>query len=205
MEKVKLSVTDESLTKKDPMSLAKERKTQIQIVVGVLFFVFVLIVVGIASWFILKSNNKETATSNGTLALNPTSNTSQAGVLVKGAPSPMPKPLLPGPHIFSVSSKNAIIVVKELYISSLATKIGDPQTFRLTLKDSKGAVNSVSINLITDKKSEIHALTLKSGTGADGIWEGTWTTNDTHDYIYQAKTIIKDGSGNKFSFMPSFR
>jgi len=48
-------------------------------------------------------------------------------------------------------------------------------------------------------------LSLKSGTGSDGVWEVTWKVDDTHDFIYQAQIAIKDGSGNSFSGTPSFR
>jgi hypothetical protein len=112
--------------------------------------------------------------------------------------------LAKGPQTYTISSRN-LIGVKQFYINSLTTKIGEPVTVSLDIQDGKSTVNFVSVKLIGDKLSVSQSLTLKSGTGSDGTWEGTLITNDAHNYTYQAAVTIKDDAGNIFSFTPSFR
>lgn len=78
-------------------------------------------------------------------------------------------------------------------------------TIKLNIQDGKSAVTSVSVKLIGDKISVSQALSLKSGTGSDGTWEGKFITKDAHNYNYQAEVTIKDAVGNTFSATPTFR
>ena len=134
-----------------------------------------------------------------------TANTPTPTPTLTPTPTPTPGPLPTGPVTYSVSSGSTSIILSQIYISALDTKIGDPQTMRLTIADSKAPVNYVVVKLVTDKKSETHTLSLKSGNGSNGVWEGTWTTDTPHDYIYQAQITIKDQAGDTIQNTPSFR
>jgi len=223
MNKEVLSAIQETPQKKSLITLLKQTNPLVLISFGILCLVAVVLVVSLVSLIILNRNSHETgipvnsaqeaSIEPETSAQSSIKSKTSAGVAKIATPKPTPTltptptpfPLPKGPQIYSVSAKNAVIIVKELYISALDTKIDDSQTMRLTLQDPKGVVNSVVIKLVTDKKSETHELLLKSGTGSDGVWEATWKADDTHDFIYQAQIAIKDGSGNSFSGTPSFR
>jgi hypothetical protein len=196
-------VVNELPAKKDLKLLIGKRKSLTLVIASIFLFLVVLVTVCIASWLILNNNtNKEAATPSLTPKVTPTIvlpiQTSTP------TPTPTPRPLPSGPQRYSVSSTNSI-KVNEVYISALDTKIGDPQTIRLTIQDPESSVNSVSVKMITDNKSDSHSLSLTSGTAEDGVWENTWTTNDAHDYIYQAQITIKDQAGDVFSSTGSFR
>lgn len=204
-------VTNEIPRKKDWKALIrdfiKERKERVPIIVGIFFFLVVLITIGIASWFIVNKNINKQATniSNGTLnSTPPTSFSSSIKRPKEIPPTPTPVPFPVGPQIYSVSSKN-LIQVTQLYISALNTKIGDSQTLKLTIDDPKSKITSVTTRIITDHKSSNHNLSLASTTGTTSIWQMTWVMDDTHGYNYQAAIIIKDQAGNTFSFTPTFR
>jgi hypothetical protein len=202
--------------KKSLMILLKQQNSLVPISIGVVFLVSVVVIVSLIYLIVLNKKTQlvgmQTNNSQGNLApllvpekfsnFFPTPKATPTPT--PPTPTPTPAPLPSGPQKYSVNSAN-VIKVSELYISALDTKIGDSQTMSLTIQDPKGAVNYVSLKLITDKKSESHVLSLKSGTGSNGIWEGTWTTDDTHDYTYQAQITIKGQAGNTFSFEPSFR
>jgi hypothetical protein len=185
--------------KKSIALLIKETNILVLISICSLFLVFIILVVTLITLVVLnKSALVVTQTDSNEIQINGGTQT------INKLTVPTPRPLPAGPQVYSVSSRSSI-AIKQFYISALNTKIGDLQTMKLTIEDPKAAVNNVSIKLITDKKSENHVLSLKSGNGNNGTWEGTWKTNDTHDYTYQAQVTIKDAGGNTFISEPSFR
>lgn len=212
MEKVvkkQLPATDELPENQDLKIPVGEKKKLTPIRISIVFFLIVLITVCIALVLVLGKKSGQELLS-GTLNLPKTTPQITPPIPIKRhvilpTSTPTPAPLPKGPQIYSVSSSKNVIMVKQLYIDNLDTRIGDAQQFRLTIEDNAGSVNYVSIKLLTDHKSTLHTLSLTSGNGANGVWQGSWTTDDQHDFKYQAQITIKDNKGNQFNFEPSFR
>jgi len=205
MNKGVLSATKDDPQKKSLDTLLKQTNPLVLISFGLLCLVAVVLVVSLVSLIILNKHTQQT----GTQANNAQASIDQSKPVMIATPTPTPTPTpVPfpiGPQIYTVSSPDRTIIVKQLYISALDTKIGEPVTMKLAIQDIKSVINSVTVKIITDNKSQSPDFSLKSGTPNDGSWEGTWVTDDTHGYNYQAKITITDASGNIFSGTPTFR
>lgn len=116
------------------------------------------------------------------------------------SPTPTPKPtIVPLPegsqtYRFSNGSKVVGPKISSLTIDPLTPNQGDTQTVTLSAMHTS-AITSVTIEVITDHKTEKHTLTQKSGTSVDGSWEGAWTMNDTFDYTYGLRLVLTSSEG----------
>lgn len=79
-------------------------------------------------------------------------------------------------------------------IDTLTPPRGATQTLTLTIKNDS-PVTSAMATLYTDNTSATYPLTLKKGTSTDGTWAGTWTINDTYNYIYHINIDLKSSTG----------
>jgi hypothetical protein len=193
--------------KKDLWALIEQGNPLVLIPIGIVLLLLIVLITALISFTVFNKAPKVSnpqANSNGVARV---SSNNAVGVNRLPTPTPTPRPFPTGPQTYTVSTMGSTpaIQVKQLLVSSLNTKIGEPVTISLTIQDSKSNVTSVVGNLISDKKSESKTLSLTSGTGSDGTWQGTWTTNDTHYNNYQVQITIKDTAGNTFSFTPNFR
>ncbi|GEM_PF-6833536 len=84
----------------------------------------------------------------------------------------------------------------EAVFNPLYSNVGREQKVAVKVKAPE-SVNSVSIDIQGDKKTVSHGLKLSTGSATDGVWEGNWKINDTHDKIYTA--ILKAKSNNNSS------
>jgi hypothetical protein len=55
----------------------------------------------------------------------------------------------------------------------------------VTLKVTNAApVTGVSVGVVTDNKTDLHALSRISGSDTNGVWEGSWRINDSYVQTY---------------------
>lgn len=212
----KKDVQEQEIATKDKLLLGLKGENRFMLLTAVLLIV---VAVALAIIFInlLLVNSKNPA-QNSTWN-NPTNNESGNNIPTTATsslppkptpiptpkPTPTPRPLPYGPQTYSVGSRNSI-QVKNLTISELNTRVGDPQSMTLTIADSEGKIVSVSVKMITDNKSQTNMLARTSTTDTEELWQGTWKTiDDTYNVNLQAQITIKDDKGNTFSFTPTFR
>lgn len=104
---------------------------------------------------------------------------------------PTPRPLAHGRQTYAISgSKKGAPKATEAVIDPIDPSQNTSQsaTVRVLAMDA-GPVTKVSIDVITDNQTKNYPLKLTSGTNLDGVWNGTWTMEDSYDYKYQ--TAIK--------------
>lgn len=108
-------------------------------------------------------------------------------------PSPPPAPIAQGKQIYNVSqgSGSKGPGMRQLVVDPFDPKKGENQTMSVKVQNKK-PVTIVSIILKTDTKATTYQLKLKEGKDTDGLWEGSWTTDDTHDYVYTAVVSASD-------------
>ena len=100
--------------KKSLMLLLKQTNPLVLISFGILLLVSVVLVVSLIFLIVLNKNAQRMSTQSGS------SNELESGAgltkinLPTSTPTPMPRPFLAGPHIFSVSSPENIILVKQI-------------------------------------------------------------------------------------------
>lgn len=107
--------------------------------------------------------------------------------------SSIPRPIPAGKQTFSVSTgKKSGPKIRNGTIDPYDPLSGRTQTISVTVA-SKSPVLTVKFTMQTDTKSKEVAMQLTSGTVTDGIWEGTWTVDDTYLYTYNAIIEASDG------------
>lgn len=107
--------------------------------------------------------------------------------------SSAPRPIPTGKQTFSVSmGKKSGPKIRTGTIDPYDPKKGSKQTISVMVQ-SKNPITITKITMQTDTKSKEVAMQLTSGTVTDGIWEGTWTVDDTYLYTYNAIIEASDG------------
>lgn len=108
-------------------------------------------------------------------------------------PTPTPRPIPSGKKTFSVSSgKKTGPQFRTGFIDPYDPKSGTGQTISISLVGSK-PVTTAKLTMQTDTKSKEVVMSLTSGTASEGVWEGTWTVDDTYLYTYNATIAASDG------------
>jgi hypothetical protein len=167
-----------------------------------LLFAFFLLIILALLLFIKKQKNISSIINHfqpfdSTSA--PLNTSTQGKLILTNTPTPIPPvpyPLDPGKQIYGISrgqgSKGPD--VKEATFDPLDIKKGEKQTISIAIGKSK-KVQSVTISLKTDNKSQIHNLSLQKTNEIDEIWSGSWTLDDTNNYKYQAIIEAIDETG----------
>lgn len=113
-------------------------------------------------------------------------------------PSPTPQKRFPDPIVkgklsYSISrgSGSKGPSPYQFVVDPTDPQLNESQAMYVKIKSEK-PVTSVSITLNTDTKKIPHPLKLKEGSNKDGTWEGSWITNDTHDFTYNVTIEAKD-------------
>lgn len=120
-------------------------------------------------------------------------------------PTPTPRPIAKGPQQYSISTKQTP-QLRTLDINEFDPKKGELQKMTVKAVSVNGAnITSILLKLITDHKTTDISFKLVSGTELIGTWEASWTTEDSHDYIYTASFTAKDSKGNQSKIDLSFR
>ncbi len=108
---------------------------------------------------------------------------------IKSSSKPLPIILPAGKQTYRFSHGKDVVGPKpeSITIDPLTPNKGEKQT--VTLKISAAApAESASIEIITDNKSADHRLNF-----ADGNWTGSWEIDDTYDYKYGLRLVLKNG------------
>lgn len=113
-------------------------------------------------------------------------------------PTPTPVPLVQGPQTYTISNKKTPSMY-EVHFNTIDPKPGETQIVDLKIRDKMGTVTSVTALVKTDKKQQTFPMTLNSGSGADGVWHGEWTVNDTHNLMSVITFTATDTAGNAAS------
>lgn len=105
-----------------------------------------------------------------------------------------PAPLAQGKQTYNISrgSGSKGPDIRQVIFDPLDAKPGQNQTISVKVQN-KSSVKSVSVTLKTDNKTKTYDLKLKDGTDLNGIWEGSWSAEDTHDFEYRAIVESADG------------
>ena len=111
------------------------------------------------------------------------------------SPTPLPKRLPQGRQEFSVSSKDATKgpQFSTIVIDPYDPRVGGSQTMTIAIS-GKLPVKSVSVTVATEKGRKSYPLTLASGEATNGVWEGKWNVDDTHDVVYNASFMAQDST-----------
>lgn len=119
---------------------------------------------------------------------------------------PSPRPLASGKQTYLVSgSKTGAPKATEVVIDPLDPAQNASQTVTVKVISLDGTpVSEVEVNMITDNKEKTYPLKLVSGTNLDGSWQGTWTLEDSYDYLYQAAIKAKNAK-SEWTVTLSFR
>ena len=103
-------------------------------------------------------------------------------------PTPTPYPLPTGPQTYRVGHGKDVKGPKmtEVTFDPFDPKVGGKQT--ITVKAAHTSpIKRVAITLETDNgQTVLYPLTLIEGTETNGTWQGSWTTEQKHDYVYNA-------------------
>lgn len=111
----------------------------------------------------------------------------------KPTPTPTPTYLAPGKQVYNVSTTSSGPKVSQATFDPQDPARGQKQT--VTIKaNHTSPIQSVSIKLTTDNKSQTYPLRLTSGTNLSGSWEGSWTIDDTYLYTYIFDVTAASGS-----------
>lgn len=121
------------------------------------------------------------------------------GFLPKSSISPTPtvKPLRPplpqGRQVYNVSRGNDSKGpdIRQVIIDPFDPKRGEVQKFWVKVESAKG-VKSVTVILYADDNTVTQALKLVEGDANDGVWEGSTTTVNTHDFLYRLHVVAAD-------------
>lgn len=124
----------------------------------------------------------------------PITNTNTRTGLPSPLPTPQPKRLAQGRQEFTVSSKDATKgpQFSTIVVDPYDPRVGASQTMSITVSD-KVPVTTVTVTVATDTEKKTYPLKLSSGEGTNGVWEGTWKSEDTHETSYTATFTAKDG------------
>ena len=111
------------------------------------------------------------------------------------SPTPKPKRLAQGRQEFSVSSRDATKgpQFSTIVIDPYDPRVGTSQTMTIAITD-KLPITSVSVTVTTDKGKKTYPMKLTSGEAINGVWEGTWNVEDTHDITYTATFTARDST-----------
>lgn len=111
------------------------------------------------------------------------------------SPLPTPKPLPTGSQTYNISHGESVVGPKptKATINPLDPKIGDTQTLTIQVSHDK-PVTKASITLLTDNAKQELPLQLISGTTSEGVWQASWTMEDSYDYSYQTDFHFFDGA-----------
>lgn len=165
-----------SVTKKSSDHLTGKKQRMIYFGVSLIVFLFV---------FIIAMNGLRTQPLQPSV-LSPTPTPTLT-------PTPIPRPIPTGKKTFSVSSgKKTGPLLGNGVIDPYDPKLESPQTISISVASNK-PVTTAKLTMETDTKSQEVLMKLASGTTTDGIWEGTWTVDDTYLYTYNATITATDG------------
>jgi len=125
---------------------------------------------------------------------------------ISTAYKPSPRPLASGKQTYLGSgSKTGAPKATEVVIDPLDPAQNATQTVTVKVISLDGTpVSEVEVNMITDNKEKAYPLKLISGTNLDGSWQGTWTLEDSYDYLYQAAIKAKN-TKSEWTVTLSFR
>ncbi len=102
------------------------------------------------------------------------------------------QPLPQGRQVYSISTKEEGPKITQAVIDPFDPKIGEQQLFEVSAHYTK-PITAMNVVFLTDHGSSTLMLIHASGTTMDGVWRGTTTVIDSHDYIYSA--LIRAHSG----------
>lgn len=113
------------------------------------------------------------------------------------SPSPSPEPLAQGDQTFFVSSSTNPRIT-QVDFSPLDVAVGANQTVTVRVRDPN-PIDSVSVTIQSDNETNAYQLSQVSSQFIAGqyreVWSGSWTSPDTHDYIYFVPVEASSQSG----------
>jgi hypothetical protein len=102
-------------------------------------------------------------------------------------------PIKQGEEIYNISQgKTNGPKITKAVINPHDPENGTTQTVSISTSHTK-PITSVIVSVFSDNMITPHNLTLSSGTNQDGIWSGSWTTDDTH--LHKWGFLIESGDG----------
>ncbi len=109
-------------------------------------------------------------------------------------PKPSPRPIPSGKKTFSVSSgKKTGPQFQGGAIDPYDPTMKGTQTISVTIVSTK-PVTTATLTMQTDTKTKKVPMEIVSGTSTNGVWEGTWTVDDSYLYTYVATITVTDGT-----------
>lgn len=90
----------------------------------------------------------------------------------------------PGKQTYTITQTHHSPNFTQAVIDPEEVKVGQKQTMTVTLGDEKAPITEVVAEIETDTGIIKNSLKRISGTDRQGIWEGSWIVQDTHDTTY---------------------
>lgn len=111
--------------------------------------------------------------------------------------APTPYLLLPsGKQTYNARGSNTRSSVVSITFDPLDPALNTNQTISATV-NSKETINSVTLTVNTDKKSNSQPMKLISGSATRGVWTSTFQVIDSYEKIYNVSFEIITELGNK--------
>lgn len=109
-------------------------------------------------------------------------------------PTHSPRPIPSGKKTFSVSSgKKTGPLFGEGAIDPYDPKIKATQTISVAITGTK-PVTTATLTMQTDTKTKKVPMKIISGTNTNGVWEGSWTVDDSYLFTYVATITASDNT-----------
>ncbi|MEK9143072.1 MAG: hypothetical protein AAB481_00370 [Patescibacteria group bacterium] len=166
-----------------PVPLQKKKST-VPIVLGVAIIAVLIAEIIWAKGYLSRLSESSTTTPP-----------SSADSAPKVPPTQPPKRLVQGRQTFTVSStdRSKGPQFSEIVVDPYDPAVGKEQTMTIAISDTL-PVARVSVTVATDKGRKSYPMKLISGEATKGVWEATWTVEDTHEVTYNASFMAQDST-----------
>lgn len=116
---------------------------------------------------------------------------------VEEEPTRAPKPIGTGRKGFTISSgKQNVPQFGKNYLDPIDPDQDSQQEIIIAAENSV-PIDNVQVTIKTDNKETPVEMKLAEGTEADGIWEGSWTVDDTYLYNYKIEVVASAANGEQ--------
>ena len=99
---------------------------------------------------------------------------------------------------YRIQNSGIMPEIYEAVIDPVKVAVGDRQTMTVKVRDNK-PVKSVTAEVETDLGIRTYELSLVAGNPLDGVWQSTWTVQDTHSKEYSTKFTATNEAGDSKS------
>ncbi|HUD20106.1 MAG TPA: hypothetical protein VMR81_06720 [Patescibacteria group bacterium] len=173
-----------------PVGTAKSPSNKISIIIPIIAVVFLLANIGLFLYlqYVTNKQNAPVATVPAPTQVTSTSPTPTH----TPKPTPTPYPLAQGKISYNIgySKTHTGPQINSITINPFDPKKGVQQTLSINVS-ATSPVLSADLALTTDTKTATYSMTKDSQDPTGNTWSATYTTDDTHLYVYSPQVTVK--------------